>query len=61
MKKFQGKRNLTRDRLANPFLDQNIDDRYTNAKVVDMRGNFVQKKNKDGYVSILPIDPTKRY
>ncbi|KRF01667.1 hypothetical protein ASG89_25215 [Paenibacillus sp. Soil766] len=61
MKKFQGKGNLSRDRLANPYLDQNINNRYSEAKIVDMRNNFVQEKNKDGYVYIRPIDNNKTY
>lgn len=63
MKKFvnRGYGSLTRDRLANPFLDENIIDRYSKAKVVDMRDNHVIEKTQSGYLKIRPIDPNKTY
>lgn len=63
MKKFvnRGTANLTRDRLANPFLDEDIMERYKKAKVIDMRDNHVIEKTQSGYLRIRPIDPNKTY
>ncbi|RED83281.1 hypothetical protein [Cohnella phaseoli] len=54
-------KDLSHEATANPLFSENIMDRYTKAKVVDMRNNHILERTKSGYVSIKPIDPNKIY
>ncbi|KEQ21570.1 hypothetical protein ET33_35390 [Paenibacillus tyrfis] len=63
MRKFEKvkNQNLSQAYVANPFLNDCIQSRYSTAKVVDMRDNHTLGKTKSGYATIRPKDPNKTY
>jgi hypothetical protein len=52
---------LTRQRLANPFLDVPMKERLHSAKSIDLRGNYIEEMLPNGYSRIVPINPSKTF
>lgn len=52
---------LIRQRLANPFLDIPMIERWKNAGSIDLRNNYIEELLPNGYVKIRAIDNTITY
>jgi hypothetical protein len=52
---------ITREDLADPHRAMPYEERLAQAAAVDLRNNAAIIDHRDGYVSIVPIDPNKRW
>lgn len=60
MKKvFNKNKNITRQDLANPFLNMSYHERLVKAGVVDIESNSIVKELGNGYERIKIIDESK--
>lgn len=53
------KKNLTREKLANPFPNNTLEERLINSKTIDLRNNYIFKDLGNGYCEINPKDKSK--
>lgn len=53
--------NLTRNKLANPFMNVSMMDRLKNNNSVDLRNNHTITHFENGYDRIEPIDSGKKF
>ena len=52
---------LTRQRLANPHLEQRLEGLLSQARCIDLRGNFAIQDLGAGYARMVAIDPSRRW
>ena len=56
---YNPNKNLTRDRLSNPFSNSSIHYRIKKSGALDLRNNSLWTE-KNGYSHVKPIDKTKK-
>lgn len=60
-RKHQSGPSITRQQLADPHAGVPFRKRLEQAGVVDLRDNKVVEDHGNGYVTVRPADPTRRF
>ena len=60
-KKINSSSKITRQDLANPFMNISLEEKRNKARSIDLKDNFFMKDLGNGYSKIIPIDTNKRF
>jgi len=52
---------ITRNNIANPFLNINLEEKRNKAKSINLKDNYLIENLDNGYSKIIPIDTNKRF